>query len=89
MRVVSLLPAATEMLHAIGAGGMLVGISHECDYPERLAGLPRLTRSRLSMDGLSVKIHESVTALAENALSIYQVDVERLRALRPDLIITQ
>ncbi|HSH43201.1 MAG TPA: ABC transporter substrate-binding protein, partial [Arenicellales bacterium] len=46
-------------------------------------------RSRLSMDGLSVKIHESVTALAENALSIYQVDVERLRALRPDLIITQ
>lgn len=89
MKVVSLLPAATEMVWAIGAGDMLVGISHECDFPPRLPDLPRVTRSRLETGGLSAKIHESMTALAASALSIYEVDVARLAALDPDLIITQ
>lgn len=89
MKVVSLLPAATEMVCAIGAGEMLVGISHECDFPPRLPELPRLTRSRLEISGLSAGIHESMASLVENALSIYEVDVERLRALDPDIIITQ
>lgn len=88
-KVVSLLPAATEMLYALGAGNELVGISHECDFPLRLPDLPRLTRSRLDVDGLSGKIHESMIALVENALSIYEVDVPRLQALDPDIIITQ
>jgi len=77
------------MLYAMGAGDTLVGISHECDFPPRLPDLPRLTRSRLQVDGLSARIHESMTALVENALSIYEVDVERLKALDPDVIITQ
>lgn len=68
---------------------MLVGVSHECDFPERLPDLPRLTRSRLTVDGVSEQVHESVAALAANALSIYEVDVERLRALDPDVIVTQ
>ncbi len=89
MKVVSLLPAATEMICAIGAADTLVGISHECDFPPRLPDLPRLTRSRLRVDGLSAGIHESMAALLENALSIYEVDVERLRELDPDIIITQ
>lgn len=89
MKVVSLLPAATEMVFAIGAGDTLVGISHECDFPSRLPDLPRVTRSRLEIDGLSAKIHESMTALVEGTLSIYEVDVHRLAALEPDLIITQ
>ncbi|MDZ7839382.1 MAG: ABC transporter substrate-binding protein [Gammaproteobacteria bacterium] len=88
-KVVSLLPAATEMLYALGAEDSLVGISHECDFPERLPDLPRLTRSRLDVDGLSGRIHESMLELVENALSIYEVDVTRLRALDPDIIITQ
>lgn len=89
MKVASLLPAATEMLYAMGAGDTLVGISHECDFPPRLPDLPRLTRSRLQVDGLSAKIHESMTALMESALSIYEVDVARLKALDPDVIVTQ
>lgn len=89
MKVVSLLPAATEMLYAMGAGDTLVGISHECDFPSRLPDLPRLTRSRLEVNGLSERIHESMTALMEGALSIYEVDVARLRALDPDVIVTQ
>jgi hypothetical protein len=52
MRVVSLLPSATEIVCALGAGGELVGISHECDHPpEVVTGLPALTASRISMDG--------------------------------------
>jgi iron complex transport system substrate-binding protein len=89
VKVVSLLPAATEMVCAVGADDALVGISHECDFPSRLPALPRLTRSRLTVDGLSAAIHESMTALVENALSIYEVDVPRLKALDPDVIITQ
>lgn len=89
MKVASLLPAATEMVCAMGAGGTLVGASHECDHPPGLADLPRLTRSRLELGGLSEKVHESVSALLEGALSIYEVDPERLAALSPDVIITQ
>jgi len=89
VRVVSLLPAATEMLFAMGAGEKLVGISHECDFPERLPDLPRLTRSRLEKVGSSESIHASVAALVRDTLSIYEVDIERLRALQPDVIITQ
>lgn len=77
------------MLYAVGAGDKLVGISHECDFPLRLPDLPRLTRSRLAVDGLSSMIHESMTALVANALSIYEVDVAGLKALDPDVIITQ
>lgn len=89
MRIVSLLPAATEMLCAMDAEASLVGVSHECDYPSSVAGLPSLTRSRLEFDNLSSRIHESVTALVEHALSIYEVDVECMKGLDPDLVITQ
>jgi len=89
MKVVSLLPAATEMLCAMGADDVLVGISHECDYPPRVSHLPRLTRARLDMSGSSAHIHESMNGLIESALSIYEVDVSRLEALEPDVIVTQ
>lgn len=89
MKVVSLLPAATEMLCAMGAEELLVGVSHECDFPPSVSRLPRLTRSRLEVDGSSLRIHESMSELVANALSIYEVDAERLRALEPDVIVTQ
>lgn len=89
MKVVSLLPAATEMLCAMGAEELLVATSHECDFPSSVAGLPRLTRSRLEVGGSSMRIHESMSDLVANALSIYEVDVERLQALEPDVIVTQ
>lgn len=89
MKVASLLPAATEMLCAVGAEEMLAGVSHECDFPPGVAGLPALTRTRLNVEGVSMRIHESMTRLVENALSVYEVDVERLKALDPDIIVTQ
>jgi iron complex transport system substrate-binding protein len=90
MRVVSLLPSATEIVSALGAGGELVGISHECDHPpEVVAGLPALTASRLSVDGDSGRIDRSVRDLLRAALAIYDLDVDRLAELDPELIVTQ
>jgi iron complex transport system substrate-binding protein len=87
---VSLLPSATEIVSALGAGGELVGISHECDHPpEVVAGLLALTASRLSVDGDSGRIDRSVRDLLRAALAIYDLEVDRLAELDPELIVTQ
>jgi iron complex transport system substrate-binding protein len=88
-RIVSLLPSATEIVCALGAGAELVGISHECDFPAGVRGLPSLTSSRLSMAVSSLAIDADVRAMVREALSIYTVDEQRLAELAPDLIITQ
>jgi iron complex transport system substrate-binding protein len=89
MRVVSLLPSATEIVCALGAADALVGISHECDYPPRVRGLPTLTRPKVRVDGASGEIDREVRALVARGLSVYEIDVERLAALAPDVIVTQ
>lgn len=89
MRVVSLLPSATEIVCALGAGGQLVGVSHECDHPPEVAGLPALTASRLPGGGTSGGIDRSVRELLRAALAIYDLDVDRLAALDPDVVVTQ
>jgi iron complex transport system substrate-binding protein len=89
-RVVSLLPSATEIVCALGAAKSLVGVSHECDHPGEIRGLPAVTASRISVVGSSRDIDAQVRgALLPDALSIYTVDVEKLGALRPDVILTQ
>jgi iron complex transport system substrate-binding protein len=88
-RVLSLLPSATETICALGARGMLVGVSHECDHPPGLDGLPRVSGPKYPTDGTSYAIDQRVKAILQEALSIYRVDGEGLRALRPDLIVTQ
>jgi iron complex transport system substrate-binding protein len=88
-RVVSLLPAATEILCALGATANLVGISHECDFPEAVRGLPVVTSSRIGNELSSRAIDSTVRAVVKDALSIYTVDELRLAQLAPDLIITQ
>ncbi len=89
MRVVSLLPGATEIVCALGAESMLVGVSHECDYPPSVRTLPRLTRPKLDVGRDSAAIDADVRRLVAHGLSIYEIDVERLAALRPDVVVTQ
>src|SRR5579862_9511662 len=88
-RIVSLLPSATEIVCSLGAGDELVGISHECDFPQSIRDRPVLTRSRIDVHGSSRSIDTAVRGVIRDALSIYAVDDERLGALRPDVIVTQ
>jgi len=89
MRVVSLLPSATEMVCAIGAAPALVGVSHECDFPPEVRARPKLTATRLGPPTSSAAVHAEIEATLREALSPYLVDVPALRALSPDLVITQ
>jgi ABC-type Fe3+-hydroxamate transport system substrate-binding protein len=89
VRVVSRRPAATEIVCALGAGEQLVGVSHECDHPPEVAGLPVLTRFRLPTSGASGELDRSVRELLRAALSIYDLDVDLLAKLDPDLVVTQ
>ncbi len=87
-RVVSLLPSATEMVFALGCGDRLVGRSHECDHPESASALPVCTRASFE-DGTSREIDDRVTSRLQQGLSLYEVDLGRLRELAPDLVLTQ
>ncbi len=89
MRIVSLLPSATEIVCALGAADELVGISHECDFPESIRGRPVLSRPRIDARASSGAIDAAVRAVVRDALSIYVVDAQRLAALQPDVIVTQ
>ncbi|MEO6206315.1 MAG: ABC transporter substrate-binding protein, partial [Candidatus Limnocylindrales bacterium] len=90
MRIVSLLPSATEIVCAIGLGDELVGVTHECDWPPSVVGIPVVTRNTqdLSMLG-SREIHARVTASMHGGSSLYELDEAALEAAKPDLIITQ
>ena len=88
MRVVSLLPAATEIVCALGARSDLVGVSHECDHPADVVGLPVLTAPRLA-PASSRDIDRSVRGLVSQALAVYEVDTDLLGEVSPDVIVTQ
>ena len=88
-RTVSLIASATEIVCALGGRDHLVGRSHECDYPLDVLKLPCCTESRISADGKSREIDRSIKDLLANALSVYRVDAAQLRALAPEIIVTQ
>jgi len=88
-RIVSLLPSATEIVSALGLGAQLVGRSHECDWPSEVRSLPVCTRPRFTLGGTSAVIDRQVSEYASRALSIYELDLDALRAVRPSHIITQ
>jgi iron complex transport system substrate-binding protein len=89
MRIVSLLPSATEILFAIGAGDKVVGITHECDYPPQAQHLPRLTTSALPQAARAADIDRHVRRALHGGSSIYHLNAELLEELQPDLIVTQ
>ena len=88
-RVVSLIASATEVVWALGRGGALVGRSHECDFPPEVARLPSLTAPKFKVEGTSAEIDARVREIVREGLSVYRVDAEALRALDPDIILTQ
>ncbi len=89
-RIVSFLPAGTEMVHALGAGGELVGRSHECDYPASVTRLPVVSRPALVVDDVSPgAIDRAVADRLASGDTLYTIDEVLLRALKPDVILTQ
>jgi iron complex transport system substrate-binding protein len=89
-RIVSFLPAGTEMVHALGAATELVGRSHECDYPASVSALPVVSRPVLDLDEASPEsIDRAVAQQMENGDTLYRIDEVLLRDLRPDVILTQ
>jgi iron complex transport system substrate-binding protein len=86
MRVVSLLPSATEIVYALGVEP--VGVSHECDHPPAARELPAVERSRVDADAASDEIDDQVNE-AEASGGVYEIRRDRLAALDPDLIVTQ
>jgi iron complex transport system substrate-binding protein len=89
MRVVSLLPAATEIVAALGAGGQLVGVSHECDFPPTVRSLPRVTRSGIDPALPSGVIDRAMAEAKRTGTSPIEVDVHLVAHLRPDVLIGQ
>jgi iron complex transport system substrate-binding protein len=88
-RVVSLIASATEIVCALGGEGWLVGRSHECDFPPSVRRLPVCTAPKFDVHGTSADIDRRVKDVLQQALSVYRVDADMLRQLRPDVIVTQ
>ena len=90
MRIASLLPSATETLFAMGLGDQVVAVTHECDYPPEAAQLPVVTRSVFDLlNRSSAEIEDAVAMAARDGASLYEVDTEAIRALRPDMVVAQ
>lgn len=88
-RIVSLLPSSTEIICALGLRDRLVGVSHECDYPADVVGLPVLTEPKLDPHDPSAAIDARVREIVREGLSVYRINTEALQHLQPDLIVTQ
>jgi iron complex transport system substrate-binding protein len=89
VRIVSLVPHATELLFALGAGADVVGVTHECDWPPEVEGLDRLTRDVLPAGLGAGEIDAAVRERTLEGEAIYELDGDALAALEPELIVTQ
>jgi len=90
MRIVSLLPSATEIVFALGLGDQLVGVTHECDFPPEALTKPRVTSTSLPPEARASRdIDDGINRLLDEGKSIYHLDRELLEELQPDLILTQ
>jgi iron complex transport system substrate-binding protein len=89
MRIVSLVPSATELLFALGLGDEVIAVTHECDHPPEVLDLPKVTRDVIGPGLGPAEIDRAVRALTQEGRAIYELDEEALTRLRPDLIVTQ
>jgi iron complex transport system substrate-binding protein len=89
MRIVSLLPSATEIICTLGLGDQLVGVTHECDWPPAVRELPKVTRTLIPVDAPSATIDALVRERLKTQKALYTLDLPTLEALQPDLIVTQ
>ena len=89
MRIVSLLPSATEMLFALGVGDEVTAVTHECDHPPEALELPKITRDVIGPGLPPDEIDRAVRALTEQGKAIYELDEDALQRLQPNLIVTQ
>ena len=88
-RVLSLLSSTTEVVCALGCADQLVGRSHECDYPPEVMNLPICTKPKFNIDGSSIEVDGQVKSILQNALSVYYINEDLLKKLKPDIILTQ
>ena len=89
MRIVSLLPSATEIVCSLGLEEQLVGVTHECDFPTTVRRLPKVTRTLIPADAESAEIERLVVERIVTGQALYTLDMTVLQTLRPDLIVTQ
>lgn len=89
MRIVSLLPSATEICFALGLDEEIVGVTHECDFPPAALAKPKITRSKASEHLSSSEIDSLVRSQLDETGSIYELDLDALESLKPDVILTQ
>jgi iron complex transport system substrate-binding protein len=89
MRIVSLVPSATEMLFALGLGEDVTAVTHECDHPPEVRELPKVTRDVIGPGLPPAEIDRAVRELTEQGRAIYELDEAGLDRLQPDLIVTQ
>jgi iron complex transport system substrate-binding protein len=89
MRICSFLPSATEILFALGLGDSVAGVTHECDFPPEAAKRPVLVRPRVDADSSPAEVDRIVSEFVARGQSLYGVDVALLRAIEPDLVLTQ
>ena len=89
LRIATMLPSATEIVCALGYRDSIVATSHECDYPSSIRNLPSCTDTKIDITGNSLAIDQQVKSLVEQGLSVYKVDAELIRSLKPNLVVTQ
>jgi iron complex transport system substrate-binding protein len=89
MRIVSLLPSATEIVCQLGLGDQLVGVTHECDFPPFVSRLPKVTRTLIPHDATSREIDDLVRERLKTRRALYTLDMPTLESLKPDLLVTQ
>lgn len=89
MRVLSLLPSTTEVIYALGAEDQLVGVTHECDWPPAARVKPQVTGARITPDIESSEIDRLVREQLDDSGTLYTLDMDMVRRLRPELVLTQ